>query len=43
MSVKDQLARRREPQRKALNIPDTTELPDLPVENILAIKRRMAK
>ena len=42
-SVKDRLARWREAQRKALKIDTTTELPDLPMEDILAIKRRMAK
>jgi putative ATPase len=42
-AVKDRLARWREAQRRALNIETTTELPDLPMEDVIAIKRRMAK
>ena len=42
-AVKERLARWREAQRKALNIESTTELPDLPVDDIIAIKRKMAK
>lgn len=42
-AVKDRLARWREAQRRALNIEATTELPDLPMEDVIAIKRRMAK
>jgi putative ATPase len=42
-AVKDRLARWREAQRLALNIQTTTELPDLPMEDVIAIKRKMAK
>jgi len=42
-SVKDRLARWREAQRKALNIEATTDLPDLSVDEVIAIKRKMAK
>lgn len=41
--VKERLARWREAQRRALNIETATELPDLPMEDVIAIKRRMAK
>lgn len=43
VNVKDRLARWREAQRKALNIQSTTELPDLPMDDIIAIKRKMSK
>jgi putative ATPase len=42
-SVKDRLARWREAQRKALNIETTTELPDLSMDETIAIKRKMGK
>ena len=42
-SVKERLARWRAAQEKALNLQSTTDLPDLPMVDILAIKRRMAK
>ena len=42
-AVKERLARWRAAQRKALNIETTTELPDLPMEDVIAIKRKMAK
>jgi putative ATPase len=42
-AVKDRLARWRAAQEQALNIQVTTELPDLPMEDIIAIKRKMAK
>ena len=42
-AVKERLARWRETQVKALNIQSTTELPDLLMEDIVAIKRKMAK
>jgi putative ATPase len=42
-AVKDRLTRWRDAQRKALNITTTTELPDLPMEDVIAIKRKMSK
>ncbi|MBI3243501.1 MAG: AAA family ATPase [Chloroflexi bacterium] len=42
-AVKERLARWREAQRKALNIETTTDLPDLSMDEVIAIKRKMAK
>jgi len=42
-SVKDRLARWREAQRKALNIEATTDLPELSMDEMTAIKRKMGK
>jgi putative ATPase len=42
-SVKDRLARWREAQRKALDIEATADLPDLSMDEVIAIKRKMAK
>lgn len=42
-AVKDRLARWRDAQRKALNIESTRELPDLPMDDMIAIKRKMSK
>ncbi len=43
MAVQDRLARWREAQRKALNIENARELPDLSTAEIMAIKQRMSK
>ncbi|MBI4314949.1 MAG: AAA family ATPase [Chloroflexi bacterium] len=42
-AVQDRLARWREAQRKALNIESATELPDLSVDEINAMKRKIAR
>ncbi|MBI5714887.1 MAG: AAA family ATPase [Chloroflexi bacterium] len=42
-AVQDRLARWREAQRKALNIESTTQLPDLSVNEVNAIKQKMMK
>jgi putative ATPase len=42
-AVKDRLARWREAQRRALNIQSATELPELSMDEMIAIKRKMGK